>query len=91
MIHLIFYFTDINECNINNGDCEHTCTNTDGTFSCSCITGYELDSNGFNCSGNHFGEDYKGRVWRIEWERTGRMGESAWRRKEERLGNMGEE
>ncbi len=45
--------TDINECSVNNGGCEHTCTNSEGNFSCSCNSGYELDSNGFNCSGKY--------------------------------------
>ncbi len=45
-------YIDINECLSDNGECEHDCTNTEGNFSCSCNTGYELDSNGFNCSGN---------------------------------------
>ncbi len=43
--------SDINECLTDNGDCEHTCTNTEGNFSCSCNIGYDLDSNRFNCSG----------------------------------------
>ncbi len=42
---------DVNECFINNGRCEHSCTNTDGNFSCSCKTGYSLEGNGFNCTG----------------------------------------
>ena len=38
------YFTaDINECNTNNGGCSQVCTNTIGSFVCSCNTGYELD------------------------------------------------
>ena len=41
---------DINECNTGNGGCEHTCTNSDGSFTCSCDTGYQLDSNK-HCSG----------------------------------------
>ena len=42
---------DINECNTTNGGCEHICTNTIGSFNCSCDTGYQLDENGLNCSG----------------------------------------
>ena len=42
--------TDINECNTGNGGCEHTCTNNDGSFTCACDTGYQLDSNQY-CSG----------------------------------------
>ena len=42
---------DSNECNTANGGCEHSCTNTIGSYTCSCNTGYQLDENGLNCSG----------------------------------------
>ena len=29
-------FLDIDECALNNGGCSHFCTNTDGSFECSC-------------------------------------------------------
>ena len=48
---LIKIIVDINECNVNNGGCEHTCTNTVGSYNCSCNTGYQL-SLGQHCSGN---------------------------------------
>ncbi len=41
--------TDINECDENNGNCSHTCTNTSGGFVCSCDDGYVLNDDGFNC------------------------------------------
>ena len=44
---------DINECTTSNGDCEHNCANTDGSFICSCHTGYQLDENGLNCNGEN--------------------------------------
>ena len=44
---------DINECDTANGGCEHNCTNTIGSFSCSCDTGYQLDENGLNCTGEN--------------------------------------
>ena len=43
--------TDINECNESNGGCIYNCTNTEGSFECSCRDGYKLDSYGTNCSG----------------------------------------
>jgi len=45
---------DINECSTNNGGCDAqaVCTNTPGSFSCSCKSGYS--GNGFNCLGNSF-------------------------------------
>ena len=42
---------DINECNTTNGGCEQICTNAIGSFSCNCTVGYQLDENGFNCTG----------------------------------------
>ena len=38
--------TDINECDENNGNCSHTCTNTSGGFVCSCDDGYVLNDDG---------------------------------------------
>ena len=35
---------DINECSDDNGGCDHTCTNTVGSYSCGCNDGYELDT-----------------------------------------------
>jgi len=58
MLHIIqsfitFYIidTDINECALNNGGCHSraTCTNTYGSFSCSCQSGFT--GYGFYCSG----------------------------------------
>ncbi len=43
---------DVNECNSNNGGCAQTCTNTVGSFTCSCGSGYTLStSNGRTCNG----------------------------------------
>jgi len=44
-------YTDVDECAENNGGCSQfaTCTNTPGTFNCTCNMGYRGD--GFNCSG----------------------------------------
>jgi hypothetical protein len=38
---------DINECSFD--PCEQTCTNTEGSYICSCDTGFELNENGFTC------------------------------------------
>ena len=50
-ILLLHISIDINECETANGGCQHSCTNTIGSFNCSCYTGYQLDENGLNCSG----------------------------------------
>ena len=41
----------MNECLDNNGGCDHNCTNTMGSFVCSCQAGYDLDSDGLACIG----------------------------------------
>ena len=45
-------YVDIDECAANNGGCSSAanCTNTIGSFTCMCETGYI--GNGFNCRGN---------------------------------------
>lgn len=45
------FLLDINECADKNGGCEQVCTNTEGSFNCSCQTGFMLTNNVF-CSGN---------------------------------------
>lgn len=47
----MFLFTDIDECAVNNGHCEHNCTNEAGGYSCRCASGYQLDQDGHNCTG----------------------------------------
>jgi len=43
--------TDVDECVVNNGGCSLNadCTNTPGSFICTCLGGYT--GNGFTCSG----------------------------------------
>ena len=53
MILLILYL-DINKCDDDTDDCEQICTNTKGSFNCSCMSGYTLDDNGKNCTGESF-------------------------------------
>ena len=47
---VFYYSSDVNECDIHLGGCEHVCSNTVGNFICSCFSGFELDPNGLNCS-----------------------------------------
>jgi len=49
MLQLIL--TEINECHINNGNCEYNCTNTPGSYYCTCNTGYQLHFDKHNCTG----------------------------------------
>ncbi|WAR15334.1 MEGF6-like protein [Mya arenaria] len=40
---------DVNECNDNNGGCDHECCNTIGSYVCKCPPGYQLGSDGRAC------------------------------------------
>lgn len=42
---------DNNECLTNNGGCDDICTNTPGSYTCSCKDGYELDADKHTCNG----------------------------------------
>jgi len=46
---------DVDECAINNGGCSAlaTCTDTPGSFTCTCLPGYT--GNGFTCGGEQAG------------------------------------
>eukprot|EP00920_Eleutheroschizon_duboscqi_P030216 GHVT01073229.1.p1 GENE.GHVT01073229.1~~GHVT01073229.1.p1 ORF type:complete len:902 (-),score=190.11 GHVT01073229.1:381-2942(-) len=41
---------DVDECASENGQCAHVCTNTVGSFSCSCRPGFQLDPDHRGCS-----------------------------------------
>ena len=40
---------DINECDRDNGGCQHKCVNTDGSYRCRCDKGYTLDIDQHHC------------------------------------------
>ena len=42
---------DIDECSLGSHLCDQTCANVVGSYVCSCETGYRLNSDEFNCSG----------------------------------------
>ena len=42
---------DINECDVDKGGCSDVCENSIGSFQCSCFSGFELQENLRNCSG----------------------------------------
>ncbi|XP_071440384.1 protein tolkin [Hetaerina americana] len=43
------FFTDMDECAINNGGCQHECRNTIGSYACSCHNGFLLHENRHDC------------------------------------------
>ena len=56
VINIIFFSADIDECLVNNGGCAHFCTNTIGSFECSCYQGHQLAEDGFTCFGMYMCE-----------------------------------
>ena len=42
---------DVDECSTLNGGCSQMCSNTFGSFECSCGTGYVLAVDNANCDG----------------------------------------
>lgn len=50
-MHPIFLSTDVDECL--NTPCGQLCTNTDGSFECSCMSGYKLQEDRRTCEGNN--------------------------------------
>ena len=51
VIFIISLCLDINECEIDNGGCEHKCINVILSFMCDCNEGYHLEENGRTCEG----------------------------------------
>lgn len=49
--YFVLYNSDVNECHLNISGCQQICNNTNGNYSCSCISGYNLNSNGLACDG----------------------------------------
>ena len=43
--------SDINECEEQTDRCTQDCTNSAGSYTCSCNSGYRLQSDGFSCNG----------------------------------------
>merc|ERR1712047_173757 len=41
--------TNVDECAEENGGCQHTCVDTDGSYSCTCPAGFTLSPDGVSC------------------------------------------
>ena len=46
---LIHQITDINECGLDKGGCDHKCVNKAGWYHCVCEDGYSLQSDNRTC------------------------------------------
>ena len=55
-VHFCLYSVDTNECQSNGGlgPCDQICTNTIGSFYCSCNIGYALSASGLSCDGKRY-------------------------------------
>ena len=47
----MYCISDLNECKDENGGCEHTCVNTNGSYECTCKDGYQLTKDKKKCQG----------------------------------------
>lgn len=47
----LLFPTDIDECELHNGGCEHFCRNTIGSFECNCRKGFKLLTDERSCQG----------------------------------------
>ena len=48
---LIVFLADIDECALNISGCNQKCTNTIGSYFCSCYLGYKLNKDNETCIG----------------------------------------
>ena len=46
-------FSDVNECELDLDGCAQNCSNTIGKYYCSCMNGYNLDSDSHSCTGTY--------------------------------------
>ena len=49
-VHFIIY-VDIDECIQGLDGCDHNCTNTVGSYNCTCMDGYVLEADNHTCIG----------------------------------------
>ncbi len=49
--HFDWFFPDVDECGEDTDGCAQNCTNNNGSFLCSCGTGYSLGEDNLRCDG----------------------------------------
>ena len=50
--HITAFLLDVDECSLNNGNCQQSCHNSVGSYRCTCASGYTLMADGRSCAGN---------------------------------------
>lgn len=51
IVKAFFLFTDIDECSDGSHNCAQNCTDTDGSYNCSCRSGFRLANDSHQCDG----------------------------------------
>lgn len=46
-------FSDVDECAVGTHDCQQVCTNIQGSFSCSCKSGFLMNGDKKTCTGDY--------------------------------------
>ena len=54
MYNSLIFHSDIDECVPGLTRCNHNCTNTAGGYFCTCMDGYELESDNYTCTGDDY-------------------------------------
>ena len=50
-LYMLIFDLDVDECADGYGNCQHTCSNTAGSYKCSCNNGYRLKDDDHLCEG----------------------------------------
>ena len=53
LLLLLLFLIDVDECIEETDGCAQNCTNTNGSYTCTCNLGYRLGSNGYSCYGTN--------------------------------------
>jgi len=48
------FISDNDECKLKTHDCEQLCNNIEGSYQCTCLAGFTLNTDQRNCTGNSF-------------------------------------
>ena len=52
LLNILYFILDIPNCMINDHNCTQVCVELEGSFNCSCYSGYQLQQDRATCEGN---------------------------------------